>query len=111
LYQDQARTLFGFLKTHPDFDGKNPDQVAELQPVAEYAKILSVAYEELYQGIEAVDLQSDAQRQQARLIDQYVKTEKLKIADQLHGADDTATRTLLEQDIRLNQLLNKTKRS
>jgi hypothetical protein len=83
--------------------------VAELQPAAEYAKILSVAYEELYQGIEAVDLQGDAQRQQARLIDHYVKTEKLKITGQMSGADEAATRVLLEQDSRLNQLLSKVK--
>jgi DNA primase len=109
LFQDTARTLLRFLQTHTDFDGKNPEQVAELQPAAEYAKILSVAYEELYQGIEAVDLQGDAQRQQARLIDHYVKTEKLKITGQMSGADEAATRVLLEQDSRLNQLLSKVK--
>jgi len=111
LFQDQARTLLKFLQTHPDFDGKAPEQVAALRPVAEYAKILSVAYEELYQGIEVIDLQSDALRQQSRLVAHYVKMQKLNIAEQLAGADDTLTRTLLEKDIQLNQLLNQIKSS
>jgi hypothetical protein len=76
-----------------------------LQPATDYAKIVSVAYEELYQGIEIVDLRSDAIRQQTRLIENYVKTQKLEITDKLAGADEQTTRRLLEQVIRLDQLL------
>ncbi len=105
LFSDNARTMLAFLQANPDFTGREADQVAALRPIADYAKILSVAYEELYQGIEIVDLRSDASRQQTRLIENYVKTQKLEITDKLAGADENATRSLLEQVIRLNQLL------
>jgi DNA primase len=109
LFSDNARDLLAFLQAHPDFTGQEPEQVAELRRLGDYAKILSVAYEELYQGIEIVDLQSDAHRQQTRLVENYVKTQKLEISDKLNGADETATRELLGQVIRLDQLLNQVK--
>ncbi len=109
LFSENARTLLKFLQDHPDFTGKEADKVDVLRPIADYAKILSVAYEELYQGIEIVDLQGDAIRQQTRLIENYVKTQKLQITDKLATADEMATRSLLEQVRELDQLLNKTK--
>jgi DNA primase len=109
LFSDNARTLLGFLKANPEFTGREANQVDELRPIADYAKILSVAYEELYQGIETVELQSDAHRQQTRLVENYVKTQKLEITDKMAGADDVTTRGLLERVIRLDQLLNKVK--
>ncbi len=109
LFSEQARALLKFLQAHPDFSGKEADQVAELQRLGDYAKIVSVAYEELYQGIELVDLAGDATRQQTRLIENYVKTQKFQIADKLATADDDQTRQLLEQAKLLDQLLNKVK--
>ncbi|HVX57032.1 MAG TPA: DNA primase, partial [Candidatus Saccharimonadales bacterium] len=47
LYTDEARELLQILKTHPDFDGKDPKLV---QNIADYVKIQSLLYEELYQG-------------------------------------------------------------
>ncbi|HEX8182969.1 MAG TPA: DNA primase [Candidatus Saccharimonadales bacterium] len=109
LFSDNARTLLQFLQNHPDFTGKEADRVAELRPIADYAKILSVAYEELYQGIEIVDLQSDATRQQTRLIENYVKTQKLQITDKLATADEAETRHLLGRVRQLDQLLKQVK--
>jgi DNA primase len=105
LFSDQARELLTFLQQHPDFTGLGPGQVDELRRLGDYAKILSVAYEELYQGVDIVDLQADAARQQTRLIENYVKTQKLAITDKLAGADEVTTRQLLEQVTRLDQLL------
>jgi DNA primase len=109
LFDDNAKALLEFLKANPEFTGREPGKVDELRPIADYAKILAVAYEELYQGIELVDLRSDAERQQTRLIENYVKTQKLEITEKLAGADDVATRSLLEQVKLLDQLLKKVK--
>jgi hypothetical protein len=106
LFRDDARTMLEFLQQNPDFTGREADKVDELRPIADYAKILSVAYEELYQGLDTVELQNEASRQQARLIENYVKTQKLNITDKLASADEATTRTLLQQVKQLDQLLN-----
>jgi DNA primase len=106
LYTDNGRDLLEFLKTHPDFDGKDGKAV---QKLADYVKIESLLYEELYQGLELNELHYEAARLQARLVEQFVKTQKTKLAEQLQDADETATQALLEQVKQYNSLLNKVK--
>lgn len=105
LYTDEARQLLTFLQQHPDFSGRDIKEVAELRPLEDYAKIVAVAFEELYGGLELVDLRQEAARQQFRLIEAYVKSQKLQIRNQLGTADDIQTRQLLEQVKKLDQLL------
>lgn len=76
LYTDDARELLEFLKKHPDFDGQKDTKM--LQNIADYVKIESLLYEELYQGLELNELHDEATRLQARLVEQYVKTQKEK---------------------------------
>jgi len=106
LYTDDGRQLLEFLKTHPDFDGKDTKAV---QKLADYVKIESLVYEELYQGLELNELHYEAARLQARLIEQYVKTQKVKLAQQMEAADEAATQTLLTQAKKYDALLNKVK--
>lgn len=94
LYTDDARKLLQFLKTHPDFDGKDPQGVQDL---SDYVKILGLLYEELYQGLELNELHYEAARLQARLIESFIKTEKQRLAIALETADETATHSLLTQ--------------
>lgn len=106
LYTEEARELLQFLKTHPDFDGKDARGVKNL---ADYVKIQSLLYEELYQGLELNELHEEAARLQARLIEKFVQNEKIKLAEQLVDADEATARTLQEQDKAYNQLLFKVK--
>lgn len=106
VFSDDARKLLTFLQEHTDFDGKNTAEVEALREIADYAKILSVQYETLYQGLEYLELQNEAARQQARLIENYVKTEKAKISEHMQGASDSDLRPLLEQAKQLDQLLS-----
>jgi DNA primase len=106
LYTEEAKSLLEFLKTHPDFDGKDPSGVKNL---ADYVKIEVLLYEELYQGLELNELHYEAARLQARLIEQFVKTEKIKLARQMETADEAATRVLLGQAKNYDELLNKVK--
>lgn len=110
LPEPQARDLLKFLKTHPDFtgEGKPPES---LRPLADYGKMVSLAYEELYQDLELTELRYEAARQQAKLIDQYVKLQKPFLDRELERLMDKPPndpdRTALSRQIEhLNTLRN-----
>jgi DNA primase len=105
LHGEQARELLMFFKAHPDFDGSNAEQIETLRPLAEYSKILGLEYEELYQGLDSTELQNEATRLQARLIEQYVKRAKQQIAKKLDAADEATTQSLLTTVSHLDALL------
>ncbi len=107
LYTDEARELLEFLKTHPDFDGKKDTKV--VQNIADYVKIESLLYEELYQGLELNELHDEAARLQTRLVKNFVKTKKNELAEELDAADPAATRKLLGQSKKYDELLNQVK--
>ena len=99
---DDVRHAFEFLAEHPDFDGSDQDEV---QQIAEYAKILSLVYETLYQDIEPLELRAEANRLQAALIHQYVRMQKQTIAVKLQTANAEETAALLAQARDLDALL------
>lgn len=108
LFQEPAMVLLDFLKRHPDFSG-DPSVAKELREVADYVRIISLQYEELYQGLELTELRYEAARLQTRLVEQYVKNQKQTVSSQLVDADEAATRVLLEQVKQLDNLLNQVK--
>lgn len=99
---DDARHAFEFLAEHPDFDGSDQEEV---QQIAEYAKILSLVYETLYQDVEPLELRSEAKRLQATLIHQYVRMQKQTLSAALQTATPEEATQLLEQVRGLDQLL------
>jgi DNA primase len=107
LYTDEARELLGFLNKNPEFDGKKA--APELKNLADYVKLEALLYEELYQGVELNELHDEAARLQARLIENFVKAEKKKLADQLDTATPAATRDLLGQSKKYDELLKQVK--
>jgi len=98
----QARTVFEFLSTHPDYDGTDKQAV---QKFADYAKIISLVYETLYQDLDAVELSYEARRLTAKLIAQYVRTEKQRLGEQLQSADSKTSAELLKKAAELDALL------
>lgn len=100
--QDGTREVFEFLTTHMDYDGTDKQA---MQNFAEYAKILSLVYETLYQDLDALELDLEAKRLSRNLIAQYVRTEKQKLAAQLQTADSTQTAVLLTRAAELDELL------
>lgn len=107
FYTDEGRALLEFLKANPDFDGKQGAQPSK--DLADYAKILGLLYEELYQGLELNELHYEAARLQARLIEQFIKTQKAKLAQAMETADNAATQKLLEQAKKYDSLLKQVK--
>jgi len=99
---DQARTVFEFLRDHPDYDGTDKEAV---QKFADYAKILSLVYETLYQDLDLVELGYEATRLQAKLIAQYVRTEKQQLITQLQSAEQSESDLLMKRVAELDDLL------
>lgn len=99
---DQTREAFIFLLEHPDFDGASKK---EAQKIAEYGKILSLIYETLYQDVDAVELVNEANRLQQKVIHEYVRTEKQRLANAMRDADAKTTEKLLVRAKELDVLL------
>ncbi len=103
LGEDQAAKLLAFLEQHPDFDGKTIP--SSLRPLEEYAKMLALLFEELYQGLELHELHYEATQLQAHLVKMYVKTQKQRIVHELQTSDEARTAELLAAVKKLDNLL------
>lgn len=101
----EAGEMFAFLETHPDYAGAKDKQATELRPLENYSKLLGLQYDELYSGLEFTELQYEAARLQARLVETFVKTKKQTIGDKLQDADEAETRVLLSEAKELDALL------
>jgi DNA primase len=101
----RAGELYKFLQSNPDFSSDSDGLPKEVQNLAEYAKILLLQYEELYQGLDELELRYEAARLQTRVTEQFVKHEKEKMIVQLGSSDEASTKTILEQAKELDALL------
>ena len=102
-----AQEVLVFLQAHPDFNEESSPTA--LREFSDYVKMLRLQYEELYQGLEALELRYEAARLQIRLIENHVKTLKTTLATAMQTADEQQTQQLLQQAKELDQLLNITK--
>jgi DNA primase len=109
LEGDEAVKLFTFLQANPTFVIKDIQSYPDLQVLSEYCKILVLEYEELYQGLDVVDLENEATYLRTRLIEQYVKRIKHEITKELGDADDQTTQNLLGTVRELDTLLKQVK--
>ncbi len=105
---EEAQTLVKFLSDHRDFNG-DMTTAPELQPILNYVKILSLQFEELYGEIEMTELQYEAARLRAAVINHFVKKQNQIIQNKLKTASDTEAADLLARVNKLNQLLKRTK--
>lgn len=80
----QRQTL-EFLKNNPDFKG-DAKTARQLRPLADYVKIITLQFEELYAELPPEDLREQAVQLKHRLIDRYVKIEKEKLANAMKAA-------------------------
>lgn len=107
-----AQQLVAFLLANQDFYGK-PEELArlyqgnEVQKLQDYVKILALLYEELYQGLELNELHYEAARLQARLVEQFVKTQKQILSEKFAHADEATMRELLSEAKKYDDMLKK----
>ncbi len=102
LPEPHAQKLLEILKKH---DNKATLEISKLKDLTDYAKMLVLLYEELYQGIDAQELHFEVTRLQRRLIAAYVKIQKQSIANEFSGANQTKTQQLLSHAKELDELL------
>lgn len=105
---ENGKNLLVFLKENRDFDGDLKAAVA-LRPMLDYVKIVSLQFEELYGTVDTLELQFEAARLRARIIEYFVKQSKKQIAVKLADASDAEEKKLLEQARDLDVLLKKIK--
>jgi DNA primase len=104
-----AKELYAFLEQHPEFSGKATELKDMMQSLSDYVKILVLQYEELYRGLELLELKYEATRLRNRLVEQFVKHEKQKLIVGLGNADEATTTQLLEHAKQLDALLKEAK--
>lgn len=105
--EEPARQLYEFLQENPDYKGG--EQIKSLKNIADYVKIATLQFDELYRSLEFTELHYEVARLQERLTAQYVKTQKRKIAEIINDADDNEIRRLQTLDKDLNNLLKQVK--
>ncbi len=105
---DDAKVVLDYIKLNPGFRGV-PDELKDLRKVIDYVKMLSLQYETLYQSLDDLEQEYEAQRLQIRLVENYVKTQKIMLAAEMDGADDNKTKVLLEKVKSFDALLKKSK--
>ncbi|HVS79192.1 MAG TPA: DNA primase [Candidatus Saccharimonadales bacterium] len=99
------RQVFRFLQANPEFDG-DPKIAEQLQPYADYVKIIMLQFEEIYQDLPIDDLKEQADRLKHRLIDRYVKIQKHKLVIAMQAAkDDNELNSLVSKADKLNELI------
>lgn len=108
LVNDSQKKIFKFLKENPDFEG-SADKLTELDNIGEYVKILMLQFEELYAKVDTLELQYEAARLRARIIEYFVKQQKKKLSVLLESTDEAKHAEILEKDRDLNKLLGRTK--
>lgn len=104
---EQPKALREFLQQNRNFKD-NPvasSAPSELRSIGDYVKVLLFQYEQLYADVEPVELQYEATRLQARLIEQYVKMQKQRLVHSMQTADEADTYALLEKAKKLDHLL------
>lgn len=104
---EDRQQLARLLKNQPGFKGE-PSSSEELLSIADYVKILSLQFEELYESVEAEELATLAERLQRRLVARYVKDQKQVLAKKMDQTSDEAeTARLLAEVDRLNKLIKR----
>lgn len=102
--EDKARMVFVFLRTQPDFAG-HADQVSQLKSVADYVKMLSLLHEELYEGLDTIELRYEVERLETQIITKHIKTKKQLIGEQLRTANESEAAALLAEATKLDAQL------
>ncbi len=113
LKNPAQKAVFAFLEENPTIEpGLVTSKITDYKELSEYenyVKILAVNFEELFQDIETLELQYEAERLKNKIIEQYVRSKKLTISLELKDADQAEERVLLEESGRLDKMLKSKK--
>lgn len=107
LGSEAPQEMFKLIHDHPKDKAREVlASIADVHLLADYGKIITLLYEELYAHLEFVELEYEAARLQVRVIEHFVKVQKAKVTAKLQQVSDEKTVTeLLEKAKKLDQLL------
>lgn len=105
LPQETARQLLAFLQSHPELEG-DLSKAPLLRDITDYVKIVALQYEALFIDLDEHEARYTANRLRIRLIDMFVKTKKVQIAEALKDSDEDMSQKLLARAKTLDRLLN-----
>jgi DNA primase len=108
FYGQEAQKIFDFLKANPQITSFETTP-KDLQNIEDYIKVLLLQYDELYKIQDNTELHYEASLLQAKIIQQYVKTKKQNISEQLKTADSLQLQKLLKEAKELDKLLRNNK--
>lgn len=93
--------LYKVLESKPNL--KADDAVQNLQ---DYVKIITLQYEELYEGLPAEEIRAQALQLKSRLVNRYVKMQKQALAERMSAeTDENKLRKLIQEADKLNKLI------
>ncbi len=101
---ETSRQLFEMLVSKPDLDVRK--DLNTFKDLIDYVKIEVLLFEEIYSGLNKAELNYEASRLKAKLVENYIKTQKAILTNELKSADTASTRKLLEEAKKLDNLLN-----
>ncbi|HEX5798130.1 MAG TPA: DNA primase [Candidatus Saccharimonadales bacterium] len=104
---DTQKSLLKFLAANPKFDSAS--QLDELKDNLNDGKVLLLQFEELYSTVDTLELQYEASRLRAKVVEYYVKQQKTKLSKKLAEAPDSDQEKILSEVRSLDQLLKKVK--
>lgn len=108
LLSEPSKSVLKFLKENPAFDG-DMKTANSLQQVADYVKILSLQFEELYGNVDTLELQYEAARLRAKIIEYFIKQQKRLLSAELGNASEKDEQILLGRVRELDKLLKEIK--
>ena len=108
LISDESKQLYDFLIANPKFDGSK-QQLNTLNKIKDYVKIVSLQFDELYAGVDLIELKQEAFRLKSRLIEHYVKHQKKQIMSEMDQSKDQDVSGYLQRVRDLDELLKKSK--
>lgn len=111
LKRTESAELFAVIAKHPKDKARDIlEAIKDVQLLTDYGKVVSLLYEELYAHLEFVDLQYEAARLQVRVIEHFIKDQKLAITAKLQTEKNEKLVTeLLTKAKKLDQLLKTAK--
>lgn len=108
LVKAEQVQVFEFLVKNPDFDG-DMKKLSTLEGIADYVKILVLQFEELYSGVDTLELQYEAARLRAKIIEYFVKQQKKKLSSLLSATEESKHDDILKKVRDLDKLLKEVK--
>lgn len=105
---ESQKQILQFLKVNTDFE-VSEKQMSKLKNNADDAKILILQFEELYSSVDMLELQYEANRLRAKIVEYYVKQQKTALSAELQGSEEVKHKEILDKVKKFDQLLKKVK--